>query len=1140
MYGLECEELSFSSLSADLGAQRVIQKIAILAPIAVFHLYTEISDDQRKKNLQRSPRGPPMAIYSSLTPTSLEWQNLDVIARRITIKPVYDTDIQFTPTVMITACSYETPISYFKDSPFTVDSHKAGVVSMYENHLRVLFRTFENGIFVFSMADQGDLLIAQIVRGVVYVIFDFGSLTHSTISGGVALNDGEWHEMQWVHQFDSVQLIVDGAVLNISTPSGPYRKLDFDSHIHVAGRPPDDMSGDIEISFHGCLGRVMLNNVDLLAEMPKAQWKACEIRRSQPVTIARGGSISIPFSFFPFSVEFRILPQPADILVLADAKNLSILQITLDSTGAVTLASNISKVKQQSHPACRVSDGSWHAMSLMISGSRLHIDVDETTVLWVEGAVVRSIAMRLAYFYLSAVGCYRSWTIDFGAARKSGGVFTDRCSFINRCVPNPCHNGGKCHQTTLSDFRCVCKKNFYGRVCHASRLSHSCEESFLLDGNDADRNASLDIDGGQPLKPFFARCKRGAFDDEVTTTLFHDLEASGVFVTGTTQPGSIRKILHYGMDADLLDRFIEGFESCEQYMRFECRGGVKLMTHGYDKRPSSWYGTRNGQHGLQWADAPPYSRMCSCAVNSSCIHNRMCNCESGEDGVDEGFNPHMQLLPVMSLYLGGTSPSSSLNVSIGPLICSHRMVADPVTFIDRNARLTGSQNFYSTVFDLSIHVRFTHSKMTIFTFESTNGQRWYQLYVTSGYLIGQVVSGGKVFNVQSRRQLNDDMWHIVYWEVSEEGMMLTVDGENTALNELIVLPQAYTWIIGSRTQRGSSGFAGMVRNVYLCGNEIIVASFTRKLQETNGVVRGEKKACRRQACANGGKCTDSYDSFSCNCTGTPFAGPTCEQDVGMLVPEGSQLSIPWQHPGQVAPCFRIAIQSYSSNYSLIRAKALFADSLFNLTVNSRGFLELSAYDGFFFRHMGSDNSHRINNNEMADIQFCADEKKFELSINSELSIMIEGNWTFFYQLNVWNFIDKNFNGCVMRLQVGTGFPLKDPFLSRLSHKGDIRFGSCPFDELLFHRDVADEEIVLSEIEIHAVIQHRNSLMVLTPIVGVVTGCAVLLFVLTVVCWIRNRPDGVYKTNENILAYCSPSRSEDPLVANNNLNKEYFC
>lgn len=56
-------------------------------------------------------------------------------------------------------------------------------------------------------------------------------------------------------------------------------------------------------------------------------------------------------------------------------------------------------------------------------------------------------------------------------------------------------------------------------------------------------------------------------------------------------------------------------------MRYECRGGAKLMSYGVEERPSSWYSTRNGQYAMQWGDALPYSRMCSCAINSSCSHN---------------------------------------------------------------------------------------------------------------------------------------------------------------------------------------------------------------------------------------------------------------------------------------------------------------------------------------------------------------------------------------------------------------------------------------------------------------------------------------------------------------------------------------
>lgn len=58
--------------------------------------------------------------------------------------------------------------------------------------------------------------------------------------------------------------------------------------------------------------------------------------------------MSIPFSFLPFSIEFRILPQPSSILLLTDANNKSLAQIALDRKGllVLTLFANMSKVEQ--------------------------------------------------------------------------------------------------------------------------------------------------------------------------------------------------------------------------------------------------------------------------------------------------------------------------------------------------------------------------------------------------------------------------------------------------------------------------------------------------------------------------------------------------------------------------------------------------------------------------------------------------------------------------------------------------------------------------------------------------------------------------------------------------------------------------
>ncbi|EJW70772.1 hypothetical protein WUBG_18320, partial [Wuchereria bancrofti] len=88
-----------------------------------------------------------------------------------------------------------------------------------------------------------------------------------------------------------------------------------------------------------------------------------------------------------------------------------------------------------------------------------------------------------------------------------------------------------------------------------------------------------------------------------------------------------------------------------------------------------------------------------------------------------------------------------------------------------------------------------------------------------------------------------------------------------------------------------------------------------------GIELGEKGTCKLDDCLNHGQCIEFYDSHKCNCNNTPFVGQRCNQDVGIFVPKDSELMIPWQHPAQISSCFRIAVQSFSSNYSLIRAKA---------------------------------------------------------------------------------------------------------------------------------------------------------------------------------------------------------------------------
>lgn len=79
-----------------------------------------------------------------------------------------------------------------------------------------------------------------------------------------------------------------------------------------------------------------------------------------------------------------------------------------------------------------VNDRSWHSLSLMIWGARLHVDVDSYTVLWSEENAIRNLAKQLTHFHLSAVGCYRSATVAFKLSNLIRNATLNACHFQER------------------------------------------------------------------------------------------------------------------------------------------------------------------------------------------------------------------------------------------------------------------------------------------------------------------------------------------------------------------------------------------------------------------------------------------------------------------------------------------------------------------------------------------------------------------------------------------------------------------------------------------------------------------------------------------------------------------------------------
>lgn len=69
----------------------------------------------------------------------------------------------------------------------------------------------------------------------------------------------------------------------------------------------------------------------------------------------------------------------------------------------------------------------------------------------------------------------------------------------------------------------------------------------------------------------------------------------------------------------------------------------------------------------------------------------------------------------------------------------------------------------------------------------------------------------------------------------------------------------------------------------------------------------------------------------------------------MWIPLGAQVSIPWQHPLHMSStCYRINIYTFSANVLLMHAKALFAESNFNMSLDVNGIKKIFFLNYNFF------------------------------------------------------------------------------------------------------------------------------------------------------------------------------------------------
>lgn len=71
--------------------------------------------------------------------------------------------------------------------------------------------------------------------------------------------------------------------------------------------------------------------------------------RPQTLSI-RSGTVQIPYSFLPFSVEFRLLPRPSNLLSIHDSLNVSLVELLINDNHTLVLEAESHQIRQVSLP----------------------------------------------------------------------------------------------------------------------------------------------------------------------------------------------------------------------------------------------------------------------------------------------------------------------------------------------------------------------------------------------------------------------------------------------------------------------------------------------------------------------------------------------------------------------------------------------------------------------------------------------------------------------------------------------------------------------------------------------------------------------------------------------------------------------
>ncbi|KAM7378664.1 hypothetical protein PAMP_004273 [Pampus punctatissimus] len=182
-------------------------------------------------------------------------------------------------------------------------------------------------------------------------------------------------------------------------------------------------------------------------------------------------------------------------------------------------------------------------------------------------------------------------------------------------------------------------------------------------------------------------------------------------------------------------------------------------------------------------------------------------------------------------------------------------------------------------------------------------------------------------DISSGSGLNDGQWHSVHLNALENYAMLTVDGDEASTVRTAIPIQIQTggtyyfggYFLHTNVRSLQRSFQGCMQMIHIDDHladlraveQGLIGSFENVSLDMCAII----DRCVPNHCEHGGRCSQTWDTFSCNCSNTGYTGATChtsmfQQSCEEYKHQGKSSGSYWIDPdgsGSIAP-FRVSCE----------------------------------------------------------------------------------------------------------------------------------------------------------------------------------------------------------------------------------------